>query len=260
MLEGDAREKVRRRAADWLKAHVARVLKPLYKALDAPLSGAPRGLVFQLAEGLGSLPRRQVDKQVKALSASDRKALARLGIRFGVESVFMPALLKAAPQRLRARLWTARTGAAVGPALPEGRTSLSVDEDVPAGFYEAVGFHVLGAKAVRVDMLERFAAELRRLSREKVAILPPGLLTLLGATVDEAPAVLAALGYEVRVSEDGIAFKQLPRRRPERGDKGPRRGKDARGKGKPGKGRQPSRKDMEDSPFAILRDLVTISA
>ncbi|WP_083875674.1 helicase-related protein [Caenispirillum salinarum] len=260
MLEGDARDKVKRRTAEWLKAHVARVLKPLCKALDTPLTGAPRGLVFQLAEGLGSLPRGVVDKQVKALSDKDRKALARLGIRFGVETVFLPALLKAAPQRLRARLWAARSGAVV-PALPEGRTSLPVDAEAPSGFYEAVGFHVLGDKAVRVDMLERFAAELRRLAREKVSVLPPDLLTLLGATVDEAPAVLGALGYEAEAGEEGITFKQVPRRRPERNAKGPRRGTaaaKAKGKGKrpPGQGR----KDLEDSPFAVLRDLVTITA
>lgn len=75
MLEGDARDKVKRRIAEWLKTHVARVLKPLFKALDAPLTGAPRGLVFQLAEGLGSLPREVVEKQIKALSERDRQSL-----------------------------------------------------------------------------------------------------------------------------------------------------------------------------------------
>jgi ATP-dependent RNA helicase SUPV3L1/SUV3 len=177
-----------------------------------------------------------------------------------VETVFLPALLKAAPQRLRARLWAARSGA-VAPALPDGRTSLPVDPAAPEGFYAAVGFHVLGGKAVRVDMLERFAAEVRRLSREKTHVLPPGLLTLLGATVEEAPEVLAALGYEATTTDEGLTFKPRPRRRNEKAGKGARRGKaGAKGPRPPGQGRKPSRKDLEDSPFAVLRDLVTITA
>ncbi|SOD94702.1 helicase-related protein [Caenispirillum bisanense] len=262
MLEGDAREKVRRRVGDWVKAHVGRVLKPLVTALEADLAGAPRGLVFQLAEALGALPRAVVEPQIRALTDADRKALARLGVRFGVETVFLPALLKAAPQRLRGRLWAARTGGEM-PQLPEGRTSLPFDAGVPAGYYEAIGYRVLGPVAVRVDMLERFAAELRRLAREKQAVLPPQTLTLLGVSVEEAPAVLQALGWQAEQTDDGLVVRPLPRRpaRPDKAKTGPRK---KTGKGKPGGGggggRKPGRRDVEDSPFAILRDRVRITA
>lgn len=152
------------------------------------------------------------------------------------------------------------------PVLPEGRTSLPVDDNAPPGFYEAVGFHVLGSKAVRVDMLERFGAEVRRLSREKVAILPPNLFTLLGTTVDEAPIVLAALGYDAQIGEDGIIFKSMSRRRRaiHAGKRSRHRKATAKRQAKHphGTDRSPSRKDkdIEDSPFAVLRDLVTITA
>lgn len=259
MLEGDARQKVRRRVETWVRDHIAAVLKPLMKALNADLSGAPRGLVYQIAEGLGSLPRGLVAEQVKALSENDRKALARLGIRFGTETVFLPALLKPAAQRLRGQLWAARA-TAVAPELPAGRTSVVVDEGVPSGFYEAVGFRVVGTVAVRVDMLERFAAELRRLTREKAAVLPPPLLSLLGIGAIEAPAVLAALGYVTETTDEGLAFKPQPRRAPSKGKGGNGKGRKPKAARKPGGGRAPSRKDMEDSPFAVLKDVVSITA
>ncbi|GAA0579444.1 hypothetical protein GCM10009099_16510 [Caenispirillum bisanense] len=276
MLEGDARDKVRRRVGDWVKAHIGSVLKPLLRALEADLTGAPRGLVFQLAEGLGSLPRAVVEPQLRALAEADRKALARLGIRFGVETVFVPALLKAAPQRLRGRLWAARTGGVL-PALPEGRTSLRFDAGVPSGCYEAMGYRVLGPVAVRVDMVERFAAELRRIAREQQGLLPPQVLTLLGIGSDDAPAVLAALAWQAEATADGLRVRPLarkPRRPASRARKaeaasageaptpaghGKDKGKD-KGKVKGGGGPKRPRRDFEDSPFAILRDKVRITA
>ena len=49
----------------------------------APPAGVARGLVFVLAEGLGSVRRRDVAEQVAALTRADRKALSRLGVTLG---------------------------------------------------------------------------------------------------------------------------------------------------------------------------------
>ncbi|MFA7431639.1 MAG: helicase-related protein, partial [Rhodospirillaceae bacterium] len=100
LLDGDQREAVRRRAAAWVRDYVARVLGPLVD-LPPSLSGAARGVLYQVAEALGTLPLTGVRSQVEALGAADRKALARLGLRFGTESVFVPGLLKAEAVRLR---------------------------------------------------------------------------------------------------------------------------------------------------------------
>src|SRR5215470_1346454 len=43
MIDGPARERVRRRLAAWLATHLAERLKPLFALRDAPLSGVPRG-------------------------------------------------------------------------------------------------------------------------------------------------------------------------------------------------------------------------
>jgi ATP-dependent RNA helicase SUPV3L1/SUV3 len=164
-------DKARTRLTTWLDSQLANRLKPLVSLRDADLKGAARGLAFQLAEALGTLSRRgndeQLDSQVRGLEEDDRKALARVGVRLGVETLFMPDLLKPDPQRLLAvlwRLWNDREGGAV-PA--DGRVSFPVDARAPHAFYRAIGYRVVGNTAVRVDMIERFAADVRRMVREE---------------------------------------------------------------------------------------------
>ncbi len=73
------------------------------------LPAGARGVIFQLCEGLGVLPRRPVEEQLAQLSEEDRKALARLGVRVGVFSLYFPSMLKPVPIRLRAGLWMIAT-------------------------------------------------------------------------------------------------------------------------------------------------------
>ncbi|MGE5505437.1 MAG: helicase-related protein [Actinomycetota bacterium] len=223
LLEPAARDKVRRRLAVFVADAVGHGLAPLVKARAAPLKGAARGLVHQMAEALGSVPRVAAGPQVAALSDDDRRELARLGIRLGVETVFQPALLKPAAQQLRALLWGVWSGRP-HPRPPAGKVSVAAEAE--AEFYAAVGYRVLGGRAVRVDMLERFAAEARRLARTGAFQPPPQLMSLLGCKPDEAAAVLEGLGFR----RHGDAF-QAARRPPPR--------------------RPPP--DRADSPFAVLR-------
>ena len=78
---------------------------PETAAEPAPLSGAARGLAFMLFEGLGTVPSMQAGQQLRGLSETDKPRLARLGLRFGVETVYLPDLLKPAQIDLRALLW-----------------------------------------------------------------------------------------------------------------------------------------------------------
>lgn len=243
LLEAAHRQVVAERLERWLAAHIRRVLAPLFTLREAPLSGAARGLAFQLAQALGSLPRGPAEAQVAALDKPGRRALARLDVRLGTESLFIPPLLKPAAQRLRALLWRVHAEPEAPPPLPPlDRVSIAAEEAVPDGFYEAVGYRRLGAVVVRVDMLERFALKLRELARAGQGrfTLPPEALSLLGVGAAEAPALLAALGYRADHEGEGLAFRTARRRPPRR----------ARGRGRPPPG--------DDSPFAGLRHLVTV--
>jgi ATP-dependent RNA helicase SUPV3L1/SUV3 len=168
LLDGPAREDVRKRAAAWVETRIRLGLSELMDArATAELPPGARGIVFQLCESLGVLPRRPIEQQLAQLGEEDRKALARLGVRVGVYSLYFPSMLKPVPIRLRAGLWMVAKGRETIPPLPiEGRTSMDLPRDAERDFYAAIGYLPLGDHAIRADMVERLAAMARQAVRE----------------------------------------------------------------------------------------------
>ncbi|HUB94692.1 MAG TPA: helicase-related protein [Stellaceae bacterium] len=230
-LEGDGRETVRRRLAAFVQAALERDLGALYHARAATLDGAARGLVYQLAEALGNLPARDVAPLVASLGKSDRTALARLGVRFGTESVFLLPHLKPACARLSAMLWSVRHGVAC-PAVPRG-TAADRDPEVAEDAYRAMGYRVLGPRALRVDRVEHLAAAARKAARQGSFAATAALASMAGADTEALAQMLPSLGYRAVHAEGGVTFHaQAQRRRRERG-----------------------RRERTDGPFAKLKEL-----
>jgi ATP-dependent RNA helicase SUPV3L1/SUV3 len=216
------------------------------RAQEAELAGAARGLVFQLGEALGSLPAEDVAEQRGALDLDDHKALARLGVRFGTESVYIEAMLKPRAAGLRALLWAVWNGAST-PVVPDS-VAQPRDPAVSELAYAAMGYRVLGPQVLRIDRVERLAAAARRLARQGPFGATPALATLAGCPVDALAAVLAALGYRVVPGSDGAPNFHTRKRGRERSRHGkPDAPRHARRRGKD--------KDAEASPFAKLREL-----
>jgi ATP-dependent RNA helicase SUPV3L1/SUV3 len=246
LLEPSHRERLRRRLERWVESHIGARLAPLMRARQAGLTGPARGIVFQLCESLGSLARRACAAEVTVLGAGDRKALRRLGVRIGHDSVFMPALLQAAAVETRAVLWAAYRDLVPPPVRGCGAVSIPLDRGRPGSFYEAIGYRPFpdgrgGGRALRVDMAERLADEARKLGRQGAFIATPALTALAGCEGTELAAVLAGLGFSADEDETGLSFR--PRRRTKKN------GKRAR-PGKPRRSGPPA-----DSPFAKLREL-----
>ena len=168
LLDGPAREEVRKRAATWVETRIRLGLSELMDArATAELPAGARGVVFQLCESLGVLSRRPIEDQLTQLSEEDRKALARLGVRVGVYSIYFPSMLKPVPIRLRAGLWMiARNRETIPPLPAEGRTSMDLPRDAEREFYATIGYLPLGNHAIRADMVERLAAMARQAVRE----------------------------------------------------------------------------------------------
>jgi ATP-dependent RNA helicase SUPV3L1/SUV3 len=227
-LDAEARRTLEKRLSAWLGTRLNALFGPLLPAKTEELSGPVRGLLFQLAEHLGSMKALPADK----LSEADRKIMARLGVRFGIESLFLPALLKPEAQRWRALLWCLHRGQPPIPAPPPGRVSLPADH--PAAYYEAVGYRRLGKHAIRLDMLERFAAELRKLARQGPISPPAAWMSQLGIGSEDMKGLIEAMGYKPKREGETLTFHHTrkPRRAP------------------------PKAKPIdEDSPFAVLKRL-----
>jgi ATP-dependent RNA helicase SUPV3L1/SUV3 len=239
-LEGEAREKVRRRLQEFLRTEIARCLAPLFAAQELPLAGVGRGLVYQLVDALGCLPATGLTGQISALAPADRKALSRLGVRFGTESIYVEPLLRAETTRFQAFLWAIWQGRPV-PKLPSTRRlakPIEIDPELPASFYAAIGLRVVHGLALRPDRFERIAAAARRLARQGPFSAGAELAAIAGVEPGALRGLLAALGYRAVIDAGGERFVARSRRRRE-GMKGGRR----------------SPQTGEAHPFAKLREL-----
>ena len=67
------------------------------------------------------------------LQENDKPLLARLGLQFGVETVYMPELLKPAQIALRSLLFTLANGELYDNSPPAGRVAIDQVAGVPDG-------------------------------------------------------------------------------------------------------------------------------
>jgi len=191
-------EKVERRLSHWLTRRVQTLFEPMIKMRDdETVTGLARGVGFQLAEAMGVIPRRQIADDIKALSQEDRGLLRKHGVRFGQYNVFMPLLLKPAPTRLRLILWSLWEGLDIFPeSPPPGLVTIPALADAPRGYYEKVGYRLCGARALRIDMLERLADLIRPMDVHGGFEAKPDMLSITGCTLEQFADIMKSLGYQ----------------------------------------------------------------
>jgi ATP-dependent RNA helicase SUPV3L1/SUV3 len=212
------RERVLQRLETWFGAHLATRIKPLVALSEATdLAGLARGLAFRLSENLGVLRRDAVADDIKALNQGARAQLRGYGVRFGAFNIYIPALLKPAAAELLLLLWALYAGREHGidsdtvPARPQqGLTSIEADRRTPEPYWHAAGFQLVGARAVRIDMLERLSDLIRsRLMWRATSggTAPPGamgdesfrvvpeLMSVVGCSGEDFASILTALGF-----------------------------------------------------------------
>ncbi len=243
LLDGAARERLRRRLVPWLERLLRRDLGPLWRAREARLEGAARGISYQLVEAFGLLPRRLLAPQLAALAAADRNALARVGVRLGLESVWVAGLAGGPGARRAALLWALHQRRAVPGVPPDRPLQLPRDAALPEGFYLAIGYRTMGGVAYRADALERLARAASHLARQGPFAETASLRALVGCAAGDLPPVLAGLGYTSRSDDGVVTFVRRGR-----GERRKRRGNTLRPSDR---GRSPG----AASPFARLAHL-----
>ena len=300
LVTTDQMARMSARIEAFIKDHVAHVLAPLLalenpvvpqpkteeasaEAPEAPaapaaeippLSGTAKGIAYQLFEAFGTLPTARVGGQLRDLSETDKPQLARLGIRMGVESLYMAEMLKPASIKLRAVLWSVHNSSfPEGGPPPEGRVSINAVDGVADDYWLITGYRRLGTKVMRVDMVERVSALVRAAARAGQFKMTDDMLSLAGVSRDEMKAMILDLGCRL-VSEEPSedpekpaipVFERVRRKKQGQGDqkphaKGKRHGGPKKGpakgshKGKPS-GAPKQKQADPNSPFAVLAAL-----
>ncbi|MGL9622315.1 helicase-related protein [Bradyrhizobium sp. U531] len=219
-LTGAPREKVQARLELWLKAHIEKLLGPMFELSKAEdVTGIARGIAYQLVEALGVLERPKIANELKDLDQPSRAVLRKYGVRFGAYHIYFPGLLKPAARALAALLWALKQDNVDLSSLSgaqhlasSGRTSFPVDKALPRDAYRVLGYKQAGERAVRVDILERLADLIRpalawreNASGEKPAgafdgrsfVVTQAMTSLTGSAGEDFASVLRALGYRM---------------------------------------------------------------
>jgi ATP-dependent RNA helicase SUPV3L1/SUV3 len=199
----DVAEKVRRRLGHFMDRRVSTLFEPL-EALkkDETMTGLARGIAFRLIENFGILPRSAVANDIKSLDQDARGLLRKHGVRFGQYTIFLPALLKPAPTRLRLVLWSLASGFDDFPeAPPPGLVTVPGIEGMPEGYFDMAGYRLAGARAIRIDMLERLADLTRATDSRAGFEASADMLSITGMTLEQFADLMQGLGYKAEKGE-----------------------------------------------------------
>jgi ATP-dependent RNA helicase SUPV3L1/SUV3 len=201
----DVRKQAAERLDSWLLEIVARDLAPLASLAAAAdgetLKGLARGIAYRVAEAGGVMEREELQSDLRQLVPEDRKALRGVGLRIGRANIYAPLLLKPRAARLHAlfAFFTAGPEQGAVPFLPPlGVTSFTLTSPVTPKALAATGFRAFGTRAVRLDIVDRIADALFDAAEKAKGpcAFPPNIVSLLGASNEEAEALVETLGWE----------------------------------------------------------------
>ena len=223
-LKGPLRDQVQAKLDAWMATRIETRLRPLLalrRAAEAKagttdaIPGLARGIAHQLGESFGSLERASVSlpEDIRPLI----RALKIFGVWFGRRSIYLPKLVRPDSAALLALLWGvwSKQERLLAPPQP-GLTSFVFDREQPPAFLAAAGFRVIGPRAIRLDILERLEEELEKGVNAGVGAeaLQQKIVSLLGASNDEAKEVLVGLGWRsVTVADTGAGESNVLRRK-----------------------------------------------
>ena len=208
----DVAEKVRRRLQHFIDRKIAALFEPLLNmSRDEALNGMARGIAFQLVEAMGVIPRERIASDIKALDQDARGLLRKHGVRFGQYTIFLPLLLKPAPTRLRLVLRSLADGLDEFPeSPPPGLVTIPHISQVPSDHYMMAGYRPAGARAIRIDMLERLADLLRACDSRSGFEATPDMLSITGTTLEQFADMMEGLGYKAERAERAKAKPEQP--------------------------------------------------
>jgi ATP-dependent RNA helicase SUPV3L1/SUV3 len=184
---------------EWLQGYIARVLEPLVALSAAKAENeAVQGICEKVYEAMGIVPREALEGLIAKLDPELRRDLRDRKIRLGPILVFQPDLNKPAAVRLRALLWSLFNDKPLPPPVPhDGVVSIKVDTaTIDRNFYQAIGYPVYGARAIRIDMLDRVINAVYDSAQGGKFKAQHQMAEWLGCPIADLYAVLEAMGHK----------------------------------------------------------------
>ncbi len=222
LLDSHGRTRIHAFLVGWIRRHIEGLLSCFARVDDVHLKPPARAVRYQLQQRLGVVRKRDVAQDIGRLSPLDRRNLARMDVRIGTEFVYADGLIKPDAMVTKAVIWCAFQKQKKVPVLPPAG-AVSVPVSGSRAFLEMLGFVPLGARALRVDQVERLLMLLRQGLRDGPFEVPAVMPSWFGCTRSELYSVIETIGFPR--NEQGAFLPRpvrAPKRRPGR-SKGPRR-------------------------------------
>ena len=185
----------------WLNMHLSTILESLV-ALGAEQgmqdSDDPvKAIASIVYDGLGIVPREELESHIQKLDAEQRAQLRQKKIRLGPVLVFMPLLNKPAAVRLRALLWSLYHDKDLPAQVPaDGIVSVAIgDSQADPKYYRSIGYPLYGGRAVRIDMLDRVINSVYEHAEKGKFQARHEMAEWLGCSIDSLYAVLESMGH-----------------------------------------------------------------
>ena len=145
------------------------------------------------------------------LNETEKRSLAKLGLRLGVVTIYLPNLLKPSAINLRALLWSVSNQIFPETGPPgAGRVGVLMDLKVTQSYYRAIGFVPLGKLALRADIAERLSALIRAEARGGKFKINEAMLSIAGSTKIQMEEILYDLDYIKVGEEPSTLVDQIP--------------------------------------------------
>lgn len=204
--EGVTAEAAQGFLATWLAAHIVGVLEPLIALADVDGQPAPvQQICARLFNGLGILPREELEDQITLLDPEMRKTLRAKKVKLGPVLVFLPDLNKPAAVRMRALLWGLYNDKTLPMNVPaDGIVSVKAEEGAGPLFYRTIGYPLYGPRAVRIDMLDRVIVAVYDSASGGKFQAKHEMAEWLGSPIEDLYAVLEAMGHK-KIEEQPVA-------------------------------------------------------
>tara|TARA_R110001592_G_scaffold20926_5_gene84586 strand:- start:22781 stop:23971 length:1191 start_codon:yes stop_codon:yes gene_type:complete len=185
----------------WLKGHLTEIIEALV-LLEIPGGVEPKDdvvskIAARMYDGMGIVPREDLEDLIAALTPETRAELRSKKIRLGPVLAFMPDLNKPAAVRLRALLLSVFNGYALPANVPsDGIVSVKIeDAQADPAYYRAIGYPLYGGRAVRIDMLDRVISCVYDHADKGKFQARHEMAEWLGCSIEDLYKVLESMGH-----------------------------------------------------------------